>query len=65
MFNDPLFVVVGLAVLAVAVVLVLGMGRFGKGGEGAGVASNRLMQWRIGLQALAVVLILLYVWLGR
>lgn len=65
MFNDPLLVVLGLNVLAVAVVLVLGIGRFGKGGEGSGIASNRLMQWRIGLQAFAVVLIMLYLWLGR
>ncbi len=44
-------------------VLALGIGGFAKGGEGRGKKSNKLMQWRIGLQFLAVVLIVIFIWL--
>ena len=62
MTDDPLFYVVAAAVGAVALIVVLGIGRFGKGRAEDRVASNRLMQARIIAQAVAVVLILLYVW---
>jgi len=61
--NDPLGILAMIAVLAVAVVLILGIGGFGRGGEFNRKHANRLMRWRIGLQALAVALIALMVYL--
>ncbi|MDX2482148.1 MAG: twin transmembrane helix small protein [Pseudodonghicola sp.] len=63
--GDPLFVIVVLAVLAVAVVLALGIGGFAKGGAFSAKYSNKLMQLRIAAQAVAVALILLYIYLKR
>ncbi|WP_101341940.1 twin transmembrane helix small protein [Cereibacter azotoformans] len=61
MQQDPLFVVVVLAVLGVLVILMIGIGGFARGGEFNRKHSNRLMRWRIIAQAIAVVLILLFV----
>ena len=63
--GDPLFVIVVLAVVAVAVVLMLGIGGFAKGGAFNKKYSNKLMRLRIVMQALAVALILLYIFLKR
>jgi len=63
--GDPLFVIVVLAVVAVAVVLALGIGGFAKGGAFNAKYSNKLMRLRIVMQALAVALILLYIFLKR
>ncbi|GHH00573.1 twin transmembrane helix small protein [Pseudodonghicola xiamenensis] len=63
--GDPLFLIVLLAVLAVAVVLLLGIGGFAKGGAFNAKYSNKLMQLRIVLQVIAVLLILLYIYLKR
>lgn len=65
MFRDPLFLLVVLAVLIVAGVLLLGVGTFGRGGEFNRRHANRIMRLRIAAQAVAVALILLYVWLRR
>jgi len=65
MFRDPLFLLVVLAVLITAGILLVGVGAFGKGGEFNRRHANRLMRYRIGAQAVAVALILLYVWLRR
>lgn len=62
-FRDPLFLLVVFAVLLVAGVLLFGIGTFGKGGEFNRRHANRIMRWRIGLQGVAVAMILLYVWL--
>ena len=51
------------AVLAVAAVLMLGIGGFGRGSEFNRKHANRVMRWRIGLQALAVAVIALVVYL--
>lgn len=61
MFQDPFLILVGLACLAVVIVLMLGLGGFAKGSGWAQKNSNKLMQYRIGAQFLAVVLILVYV----
>ena len=63
MRDDPLFFLVIIAVLAVLAILLLGIGSFGKGGEFNRRNANRIMRWRIGAQAIAVALILLFVWL--
>jgi len=63
MANDPLFLLVALAVLIVLVILLFGIGTFGKGGEFNRKHANRIMRWRIGAQFVAVLLILLFVYL--
>ena len=65
MLSDPLFLLALAACVAVLGVLAFGIGGFGRGGEARAKQSNKLMQWRIGLQFLAVLLILAFVWLRR
>jgi hypothetical protein len=65
MLSDPLFIIAAIACLGVLVILILGIGTFGKGGEGSAKRSNKLMRYRIYAQAGAVALILLYVWMRR
>ena len=65
MLNDPFLAVVVIAALAVLGILMAGIAGFAKGGEFNRKNANKLMRWRIGAQALAVVLILAYVaWRG-
>ena len=61
MASDPLFIVTVLVVLSVLAVLAVGILGFGKGGEFNRKHGNRMMRWRLGLQAVAVVLIVLFV----
>ncbi|VDS10371.1 hypothetical protein PARHAE_03585 [Paracoccus haematequi] len=64
MAHDPLFYVIALAMLAVLGILATGIGGFARGGEWNRKHGNRMMRWRIIAQAVAVVLIMLFVWLG-
>ena len=61
MLNDPLFIVAAVAVLAVLVILMIGIGGFARGGDFNRKHANRIMRYRIYAQAAAVGLILLYV----
>ena len=63
MFSDPLFYVVAASVALVALIVIFGIGRFGRGRREDRVASNKLMQARLIAQAVAIVLIIGYVWL--
>ena len=63
MLNDPLFIVLAVVMLAVVVILGMGVAQFGKGTQEAAKRSNKFMQYRIAAQALAVVLLLLFVWI--
>ena len=65
MANDPLFILVAIAVLIVVAILMFGVGTFGKGGEFNRKYANKIMRWRIIAQAIAVALILLFVYLRR
>ncbi|MEM9715045.1 MAG: twin transmembrane helix small protein [Pseudomonadota bacterium] len=56
-----LYLLVVLAILATVIVLMIGLGGFAGGGEFNKEYANKLMRWRIILQALAVVLILIFV----
>jgi len=59
--------ILALAVLvmaAVVVVLARGLGTIGKSDIENSRLSNRMMRWRIGLQFLAVALIVLVTWLA-
>ena len=65
MAQDPLFTVVVLSMAAVAIILMIGIGGFGRGGEFNRKYANKLMRMRILAQFVAVVLILLFVWIAR
>ena len=64
MFSDPLLILAFVACLAVAVILIIGISGFGKGGAENAKRSNKYMRWRIYAQALAVAVILLFVLVG-
>ncbi|MGB0960637.1 MAG: twin transmembrane helix small protein [Halocynthiibacter sp.] len=53
------------AIAAVALVLVLGMGGFAKGGDFNKSHANKLMRYRIIAQFIAVALIMLVIYLKR
>ena len=63
MAGDPLFVLVVFAMAAVAIILMIGIGGFGRGGEFNRKYANKLMRMRIIAQFVAVVLILLFVFI--
>lgn len=65
MRNDPLFILVAVACVAVLAILMFGIGTFGKGGEFNRKYANKIMRWRIGAQFVAVLLIMLYVFMRR
>ena len=65
MAQDPLFIVVVISMAAVAIILIIGIGGFGRGGEFNRKYSNKLMRMRILAQFVAVGMILLFVWIAR
>jgi len=62
MAQDPLFIIVILAMAAVSIILMIGIGGFGRGGEFNRKYANKLMRLRIFAQFIAVLLILLFVY---
>ncbi len=60
MASGSIFFILIVAILAVILVLMFGLGGLAKGKGWAHSNSNKLMRWRIILQAVAVVLILIY-----
>ncbi len=66
MANDPLFYIIVAAVLVVVAILMSGLIGFTKGGEFNRKYANKIMRARIIAQAIAVALIVAYVYLrGR
>ena len=63
MINDPLFLLAAAACLGVLVILAIGIGSFGKGGEFNRKHANRLMRYRLAAQFVAVVLIVGFAYL--
>ncbi|TKW67664.1 MAG: twin transmembrane helix small protein [Paracoccus denitrificans] len=61
MSQDPLYIVILIALFVVLVVLMTGIGGFGIGGKFNAKHGNRMMRWRIIAQAIAIALILLFV----
>ena len=57
--------IVILAMAAVAIILMIGIGGFGRGGEFNRKYANKLMRLRIFAQFIAVLLILLFVYFAR
>ena len=64
MTDSPLFYVIAIAMLAVLAILATGISGFAKGGEFNRKHGNRMMRLRLVAQAVAVALIMLFVWLG-
>ena len=62
MAGDPLFILVVMSMAAVAVILIIGIGGFGRGGEFNRKYANKLMQLRIAAQFVAVLIILAFVY---
>lgn len=56
-----LIILLALSMLAVLGVLITGLVAFVKGGDFNAKYGNKLMQWRVTTQAIAVVLVLLLV----
>ncbi|MBV1867432.1 MAG: twin transmembrane helix small protein [Marinosulfonomonas sp.] len=65
MKDDPLFIIVAIAVFVVLAILMVGIGGFAKGGEFNRKHANRIMRYRIYAQAFAVVLIIVFVLIRR
>ena len=63
MQDKALFILAALAVLAVTAILATGIGGFARGGDFNRKHGNRLMRWRLIAQAVAIALILGFVWL--
>jgi hypothetical protein len=61
MMNDPLFLVAALAAFGVLLVLLVGVAGFARGGEFNRKHGNRMMRYRLIAQAVAVALIVLFV----
>ena len=52
------------AMAATALVVLVGILTMSGNSEKRGRTSNILMRWRIGLQALAIALIMISIWMG-
>jgi len=65
MASQPLFWVAAIACIAVAAVLLLGIGKFAKGSEDSRIKSNNLMKLRLILQFIAVIAIMTFVYFTR
>lgn len=63
MFSDPLFIFAAIACFVVLGILLFGIGTFAKGGEFNRRNANKIMRWRLGVQFVAVVLIVAFAWL--
>lgn len=61
MDRDPLLTIVIIACLGVAAILAFGIGSFAKGGKVNQKFGNKMMQLRLGAQAVAVILILILI----
>lgn len=65
MFQDPLFIIMVIAMLVVLGILMVGIGGFAKGGDFNRKHANRVMRYRLYAQFVAVVLIVAFVYFAR
>lgn len=63
--ENPLFFLVIFTCLAVLIVLMIGIGGFSQGGNFNKKYANKIMRLRIILQALAIMLIIIFVYFKR
>ncbi len=57
-------ILIAIALAAVVVVLIVGVFAMARGGEFNDKYGNRMMRWRVALQALAVILMLVFVFMA-
>ena len=62
LLHDPLFLFATAVCLVVLLILIIGIGSFGKGGDFNRKYGNKLMQLRIAAQFLAVIAIVIFAW---
>ncbi|MCG6110558.1 MAG: twin transmembrane helix small protein [Paracoccus sp.] len=62
--DTSLFLVTVLAIGVVIAILMTGIGGFAKGGEFNAKHGNRMMRWRLYAQAVAIVILMGFLWLG-
>jgi predicted membrane protein len=65
MTRDPLFILAGVACLAVLAVLMIGVATFARGGEFNRKYANKIMRLRLLMQFIAVILIVVFVYFSR
>ena len=66
MFTGTLVKILSITLLlGVGIVLILGIGTLFKGGNTSKKYSNKLMRWRIIAQAVAVLLIIVFVYFEK
>ncbi|MGR3546133.1 MAG: twin transmembrane helix small protein [Roseovarius sp.] len=65
MLQDPLFILVAVGCITVALILIRGISTFGKEGVENAKRSNKYMQWRLIAQFVAIILILIFVYFRR
>ena len=65
MSQDPLFILIIISMAVVLIILMVGIGGFGKGGEFNRKYANKIMRLRILLQAIAILLIIVFVYFSR
>ena len=63
--SSILFIIAIITCLVVLIILMFGIGSFAKGGNFSKKYSNKLMRWRIIAQALAVLLIIAFVYFKK
>jgi len=61
--QTTFFILALIVTVAVAIVLLFGIGTFTKGGDFNRRHANKIMRWRLGLQFVAVILIAAFVFL--
>jgi nitrogen fixation-related uncharacterized protein len=57
-------ILIAIALAAVVVVLIVGVFAMARGGEFNDKYGNRMMRWRVALQAVAVILMLVFVFMA-
>lgn len=63
--SSIFFILVIVTCLVVLIILMFGIGSFAKGGNFGRKYSNKLMRWRIIAQAVAVLLIIVFVYFEK
>ena len=63
--SSILFIITIITCLVVLIILMFGIGSFAKGGNFGKKYSNKLMRWRIIVQAVAVLLIIAFVYFEK
>lgn len=62
--DTSLFLVTVLSIGVVIAILMTGIGGFAKGGDFNRKHGNRMMRWRLYAQAVAIAILMGFLWLG-